>query len=61
MDHILNYMIKNKIPLTRRNYLDLAYWNADYEPDAEEESMLPEMFQKYDADGNRVITSEHVN
>jgi hypothetical protein len=39
----------------------VAYWDPDYKPDAEEESTLPEMFQKYDADGNLVITSEHVN
>jgi hypothetical protein len=48
-------MLKNKVPLTRKNYLLLAYWDADRELDAEEESMLPEMFQL------GVETSEWVN
>jgi len=43
---LLAYMKKNKIPLTRQNYLDLAYGkDQPHELDAEEESILPPMFQ----------------
>jgi hypothetical protein len=39
---------KNNIPLTRENYLNLAYLgNPPEELCAEEESMLPEMFQRH--------------
>jgi hypothetical protein len=44
-DCVLDYMIKNGIPLTRENYLRLAHFDADRKLSAEEEANLPEMFQ----------------
>ena len=55
MDAILHKMLKEKIPLTRRNYLELAYWDPDYVPGPEEEAEIPEMFRL------GVQTSEQVN
>jgi hypothetical protein len=55
MDHVLQRMLKEKIPLTRRNYLLLAYWDADYVPGPEEEAEIPEMFRV------GVQTSQHIN
>jgi hypothetical protein len=43
---VLRYMINNKIPLTRDNYLSLAYFgDLPDELSAEEEAELPEFFQ----------------
>ena len=46
MDHVLNYMKKINVPLTRENYLDYAYFgNPPEELSAEEEAALPEELQ----------------
>jgi hypothetical protein len=46
-DIVLDFMEKHNIPLTRENYLDVAFMGTPPEElDAEEELSLPEMFQK---------------
>jgi hypothetical protein len=46
-DIVLDKMKQENIPMTRENYLALAYLgNVPEQLDAEEESMLPEQFQK---------------
>jgi hypothetical protein len=45
LDHVLNFMIRNGVELTRENYLEIAYMGNPPELDAEAESMLPEQFQ----------------
>jgi hypothetical protein len=45
MDCVLEKMLKDKIPLTRRNYLLLAFWDEDYVPGPEEEAEIPDVFQ----------------
>lgn len=46
-DFVLEKMKEEGIPMTRENYLELAYMgDPPEELDAEEESMLPEEFQK---------------
>jgi hypothetical protein len=50
MDHVLDYMKKHGLPLTRAKYLEMAFLgrNEELDPlDAEEESMLPREFQKH--------------
>jgi hypothetical protein len=43
MDAALDYMKKNNIPLTKENYLDLAYLGDPPEKlGAEEEAQIPE-------------------
>lgn len=47
MDHVLEYMKKHGVPLTRDNYLAVAYMgNPPEELDAEEEAALPAQIQK---------------
>ena len=47
MDHVLEYMKKHDVPMTRDKYLEYAYFgNPPAELSAEEESLLPEQFQK---------------
>jgi hypothetical protein len=49
MDYVLNYMRENKLPLTRKVYLEMAFpgRSEELDPlDGEEESMLPPEFQK---------------
>jgi hypothetical protein len=46
MDCVLEWMKKNDVPLTRKNYLDLAYLGDLPDLDAESESMLPPEIQK---------------
>ena len=42
MDHILDFMKRHDIPITRENYLDIAYLGAPPdELDAETEADLP--------------------
>ncbi len=49
MDHLLNYMKKNNIPITRENYIN-ANWMGDRDPDQqlppELETELPEQIQE---------------
>lgn len=47
-DELVRLMREKEIPLTRKNYLDLAWPDrtAEDEMDAEFESQLPEMFRK---------------
>lgn len=45
-DDVLKLMKKNKIPLTRQNYIDIAFGrDAPDELHPEHEAMLPKMFQ----------------
>ena len=46
VDFIVDFMVKNKIPVTRENYLEIAYQDGLPEWSAELESMLPEELQK---------------
>ena len=51
MDYVLEWMKKNNLPLTREKYLEMAYLgNPPAELSVEEELMLPEEFQVWDAD-----------
>jgi hypothetical protein len=51
MDHVLNYMEENGIPITRGNYIGLN-WMGEYDPDkplpAELEAELPPALQIQD-------------
>jgi len=45
-DAVLDYMRKNRIKMTRKNYLNIAYFgNPPKRLSAEEEMDLPEQFQ----------------
>lgn len=47
-DYVLAWMLKNKIPLTQCNYLELAYMGDKHsleELEAEERAELPEDFE----------------
>jgi hypothetical protein len=45
-DSVIEFMKKHGIPMTRENYLDVAYMGTPPEVlDAEEEMNLPEQFQ----------------
>jgi hypothetical protein len=46
MDCVLEWMKANDVPLTRQNYLNLAYMGDVPDLDAESESMLPPEIQK---------------
>ncbi len=60
-DPILELMLRDKVPLTRENYLHLAYMGTPPEEplDAELEAELPEIFRKWDDDGNEQIPVEN--
>jgi hypothetical protein len=48
-DIVLQHMQKSGVPMTRANYLHIAYFaNPPQELGAEEEAALPEMFQRWD-------------
>jgi len=54
MDGVLRFMKEHNIPLTRENYLDVAYLgNPPGELSAEEEAELPEEFQQHSEDDER--------
>ena len=47
IDDVLEGMKRNGVPLTRKNYLDIAYMgNPPAELDAEAEAALPPQFRK---------------
>ena len=47
MNHTVEYMKKNGVPLTRENYLDYAYLgNPPAQLSAEEEAEIPEELQR---------------
>ena len=51
MDSVLRFMKQHDVPVTRENYLDVAYLgNPPEELSAEEEAELPEQFQVWDTD-----------
>ena len=51
MDGVLRFMKQHDIPLTRENYLDVAYLgNPPEELSAEQEAELPEQFQAWDVE-----------
>ena len=45
MDYVLDFMKRHDVPLTRENYLQIAYMGDPPELDAEAEADLPEQFQ----------------
>lgn len=51
MDHVLNYMEENNIPVNRKNYIEIN-WMGDYDPSkplpAELEAELPSALQMQD-------------
>ena len=50
MDHVLAYMLKQKVPLTQENYLNLAYFGQKSsleELEGEEIAQLPEGFEDW--------------
>ena len=51
MDHVLNFMEENNIPITRMNYIEIN-WMGDYDPSkplpAELEAELPSALQMQD-------------
>lgn len=51
MDHVLNFMEENNIPITRKNYIEIN-WMGDYDPSkplpAELEAELPSALQMQD-------------
>jgi hypothetical protein len=59
-DHVLNFMRKNAIPLTRRNYIDLNWLGdppeepLDYELEAEipMDQLIDDRTTVYDSKGN---------
>lgn len=59
-DCVLQYMLKHKVHLTRRNYLALAFLDPDYVPGPQEEAEIPEVFQ-LDENGREPQTSKFVN
>lgn len=45
-DYVLDYMKENNVPMTRENYLSIAFMGNPPSPlSAEEEAALPEQFQ----------------
>ena len=51
MDHVLEYMKKNDLPLTREKYLELAQLgDPPEELSAEQEAELPEHVQEHSDD-----------
>jgi hypothetical protein len=43
---VLRFMLKENVPLTRENYLQIAYLGDPPELDAEQEANLPEVFHR---------------
>jgi len=51
MDSVLRFMKQHDVPVTRENYLDVAYLgNPPEELSAEEQAELPEEFQQHSED-----------
>ena len=46
-DCVLAYMVKHKIPITRRHYCGLAFNNNEPDLDPELESEVPDLLQRY--------------
>jgi hypothetical protein len=56
-DHVLAYMLKHKIAITQRNYIELAYLGDKHsleELEGEERAELPEGFEDWPVDEMRV-------
>jgi hypothetical protein len=47
-DFVLEWMKENNVPLTRENYLAIAYFGEDPELDAEAENAIPEELKPSD-------------
>ena len=56
MDHVLDYLLKNKIAITQRNYIEIAYMGEKSveELEAEELAELPEGFEDWPLDESQV-------
>ena len=57
MDHVLDWMLKNKIAITQRNYIELAYMGERHTVDdleSEELAELPDGFEDWCVDEARV-------
>jgi hypothetical protein len=53
VNHVLDYMKANNVPLTREKYLEYAYFgNPPEKLSAEEEADLPEELKGKSQDGN---------
>jgi hypothetical protein len=58
MDYIVDLMLRQKIPFTQRNYIELAYFcekSSLEELEAEERADLPEGFEDWPIDELPVI------
>lgn len=56
-DAVLEFMKQNGIPMTREDYLEIAYMgNPPAELDAEEEAQLPEQFRKQDVEDDEIVS-----
>jgi len=56
-DYVLAYMLKHKIAITQRNYIELAYLGDKHsleELEGEERAELPEGFEDWPVDEMRV-------
>ena len=59
VNHTLEYMKKNGVPLTRENYLDYAYLgNPPAQLSAEEEAELPEEFKGTEPEEKEELTEK---
>ena len=56
MDHILDYLLKNKLAITQRNYVEVAYIGEKSleELGAEEIAELPDGFEDWPVDESQV-------
>lgn len=56
MDYVLDFMLKNKIPITQRNYVHIAYMGEKSleELEAEELAELPDGFDEWPTDESQV-------
>lgn len=59
VNHTVEYMKKNGVPLTRENYLDYAYLgNPPSQLSAEEEAELPEEFKGAEPEETEDLTEK---
>jgi hypothetical protein len=54
MDIVLEKLIKEELPLTKRNYRLFAWWDADHEVVGAEWSLLPTEYEDW-PEGDEVI------
>jgi hypothetical protein len=56
MDYVLDYMLKHNIPITQRNYIEIAFMGQKSveELEAEELAELPDGFEDWPLDESQV-------